>query len=468
MATTILMHMKESPGIPHIHLKNAIDYILDVKHDGAKTDYGTFVGGNSGTDHREILNNFLDTKDLFGKRDGRQGYHFVVSFAPGETDKDTAFSVVKAFCEEYLGDAYDYVFALHTDKGHLHGHIIFNSVNRLDGYKYHYKKGDWERYIQPVTDRVCMEYGLKPLTFEEKRVGLSYAEWQQKNKGVVNKQDILKADIDYAIQQSETMEQYISTMKQMGYEMKQHYSYKEKRSFITYSMNEGDGKVFRRRDRRLGSGYRFDEIVQRVKTKDGIRTYEDILEQLNRKAEPYLRSTMLKGSRTFYRLYQAVNYYRLPNPFVVPSAQVRKDMVRLDKLLEDCRYLKEHQLPDAAALKQKRQFLQEKMEELKSERKTYYRIKDMMRSEDGELLEEYRALARQLMSVEQTHSDRFEEIEDRMEEIKSILPHDYLEAEDRVAAINQELKRIKKENGVIDHLLGTETAELRPDIILKK
>lgn len=77
-------------------------------------------------------------------------------------------------------------------------------------------------------------------------------------------------------------------------------------------------------------------------------------------------------------------------------------------------------------------------------------------------------LARQLMSVEQTHSDRFEEIEDRMEEIKSILPHDYLEAEDRVAAINQELKRIKKENGVIDHLLGTETAELRPDIILKK
>lgn len=107
MATTILMHMKESPGIPHIHLKNAIDYILDVKHDGAKTDYGTFVGGNSGTDHREILNNFLDTKDLFGKRDGRQGYHFVVSFAPGETDKDTAFSVVKAFCEEYLGDASD-------------------------------------------------------------------------------------------------------------------------------------------------------------------------------------------------------------------------------------------------------------------------------------------------------------------------------------------------------------------------
>lgn len=468
MATTILMHMKESPGIPHAHLRNAIDYILDVKHDGAKTDYGTFVGGNSGTDHREILDNFLDTKDLFGKRDGRQGYHFVLSFAPGETDKETAFATIKDFCEEYLGDSYDYVFALHTDKGHLHGHIVFNSVSRLDGYKYHYKKGDWEKYIQPVTDRVCMQHGLQPLTFEEKKVGLSYAEWMRKNKGSVNKQDILKADIDYAVQQSETVEEYISTMKQMGYVLKQHYSYKEKKSFITYCLDEGDGKVFRRRDRRLGSGYRLEEIAQRVKTKEGLKTYEDILEQLNKRAEPHLRSARLKGSRTFYRLYQTVNYYRLPNPFVVPAGQVRKDMVRLDKLLEDCRYLKEHHVPDAGTLMKKGKRLQQKQEDLKAERKKYYRIKDMMQPEDVLLLEEYRILTRQLMSVEQIHSDSFEGIEDRLNELQSILPYDYLEAEDRIAAINQQLKSIKKEKGVIDHLLGTETAELRPELILKK
>lgn len=72
------------------------------------------------------------------------------------------------------------------------------------------------------------------------------------------------------------------------------------------------------------------------------------------------------------------------------------------------------------------------------------------------------------MSVEQIHSDSFEGIEDRLNELQSILPYDYLEAEDRIAAINQQLKSIKKEKGVIDHLLGTETAELRPELILKK
>lgn len=83
-----------------------------------------------------------------------------------------------------------------------------------------------------MTDRVCMQHGLQPLTFEEKKVGLSYAEWMRKNKGSVNKQDILKADIDYAVQQSETVEEYISTMKQMGYVLKQHYSYKEKKVLL--------------------------------------------------------------------------------------------------------------------------------------------------------------------------------------------------------------------------------------------
>ena len=89
----------------------------------------------------------------------------------------------KEFAKKYLGENYDYVFAIHTDKKHIHSHLIFNSVSRTDGYKYRYENGDWERYIQPVTDEICMEHGLKPLKFEEnKKKGLSYAEWNEKEK----------------------------------------------------------------------------------------------------------------------------------------------------------------------------------------------------------------------------------------------------------------------------------------------
>lgn len=116
LAITKLMHMKEAVGVPHRHLANAIQYILDEKNNEEKTEHGLYVGGNAGYDSGEILKTFLDTKELFGKKNGRQGYHFVISFAPGEVTADEAYQITREFCEKYLGDSYDHVFAVHTDK----------------------------------------------------------------------------------------------------------------------------------------------------------------------------------------------------------------------------------------------------------------------------------------------------------------------------------------------------------------
>ena len=97
------MHMKEAVGVPHRHLANAIQYILDEKNNEEKTEHGLYVGGNAGYDSGEILKTFLDTKELFGKKNGRQGYHFVISFAPGEVTADEAYQITREFCEKYLG-----------------------------------------------------------------------------------------------------------------------------------------------------------------------------------------------------------------------------------------------------------------------------------------------------------------------------------------------------------------------------
>lgn len=83
LAVTKLMHMKEAPTVPHRHLANAVKYILDEKNNEAKTCDGLYVGGNAGYDSEDIIKTFLDTKELYGKLHGRQGYHFVISFEPG-------------------------------------------------------------------------------------------------------------------------------------------------------------------------------------------------------------------------------------------------------------------------------------------------------------------------------------------------------------------------------------------------
>ena len=166
MATTILKNLKEAKkGNPAAHLRNAITYIMNPE----KTENGLWVTGNCGITSDEIYNAMMETKNVFQKKWGRQGYHFVISFPPGETDEKTCFSIGKEFCENYFGDRYEYVMAVHNDHEHMHCHIVFNSVGRLDGSKYRYVDGDWEKYIQPLTDSLALKHGLSKLEYEKGR-----------------------------------------------------------------------------------------------------------------------------------------------------------------------------------------------------------------------------------------------------------------------------------------------------------
>lgn len=467
MAITRLMHMKEGLAYPHEHLRNAIDYILDIKHDGAKTQHGVLVGGNSGTDHKEVLENFLETKRAFGKTDGRQGYHFVISFGKGETDAATAYAVVQEFCKKYLGDAYDHVFAIHDDKEHMHGHIIFNSVSRLDGYKYHYKKGDWEKYIQPVTDRVCEEHGLAPLTYEEERTGVSYASWAAQQKGKVNWTAIMRADIDFAIQRASTYEEFESIMQQMDYHLKMGYSGLHQKNFLYYQFVDETGKEHNRRSTHKNmAGYGPEEIRERIRTKAGSRSYEEIMKNLSSRAGKYmkLQHGILRSTQTYKRLYQAVSYYKLPNPYAVPAGRVRKDMIRLDRLIEECRYLQEKHITDRRELEKRLMVLNEKQQELLAKRKILYSIQDGMDTEQLSWMEQYNSLQRQLMQTDARDS-RFEKIEDAIHALEAKVPHEMLEVKIRIEEYRKEIASVRKEKRLIQRLLE---AEVKKDMSVTK
>lgn len=456
MAITKLMHMKEAPGRPHDHLKNSIEYILDVKHGGKKTAWGQLVGGNSGTDHEEILENFLETKREYGKTDGRQGYHFVISFAKGETEEGISYKIIKEFCEQYLGDNYDYVFAVHNDKEHLHGHIIFNSVSRTDGSKYHYKKGDWEKHIQPITDGLCVEHGLSALTFSTERTGVSYASWAAEHEGKLNWTHIIRADVDYAIQQAGSFEEFQTVLQNMNYQIRTGYSQKRKAAYLTFCFLSQDGKEHRRRSYRMAEGYSPQEIRQRIQTKEGSKSYEDIVNRLSRRAAGYGKPAVLKSVQTYKRLYQAVSYYKLPNPYAVPAEQVRKDMLRLDRLLEECTYLKINQVKGEKELEKRRALLDKKQKELLANRKKLYGIQDGMEPEKLQAMEEYHQLQKRMTQEEQKGSDLFEEIEEQMLQMERLFPPELLEVKSRIENYGKEIADIRKEIRLLQRIQKTE------------
>lgn len=447
MAITKLMHMKEGKTRAGAHLKNSIDYILDVKHDGAKTGYGLWVGGNSGTESPEIFQTMLDTKADWQKPGGRQGYHFVISFLPGEVDEAKAFQVVQEFCESYLGNHYDYVFAIHNDQDHLHGHIVFNSVCRTTGYKYRYEKGDWEKKIQPITDRVCKKHDINPLVYDpEEKKGRSYVEQMTEKNGKPNQKKIIQGDIDYAIAISETYEDFLEQMKSFGYRTRTWYSQKHHRDCLTFYPPK---PLQARRDYILGPGYFLPDIQRRIKLKTERKQIMHSPGIKKRIVQKNLRAKSVNRYQVVpvQRLFRSQWYHSL-NPYRLDAYQVRKDHLQAERLAEQCRYLLQNQIKDTDQLRHRKTELLEEERLLKGTRSTAYANLDR---EEQRAAEEYQTLAAQLQKTPEWE-DAFEEIQNRMEELEVSHPEAvlYSRTPDRA---NQRMQEIRKERRIINRIL---------------
>lgn len=157
MAILKQMHLKADKGAdPSRHLRNCLDYILKPQ----KCDHGRLAGAkNCVAESNMAYELMMRTKKAHGKLHGRQGYHYVLSFARDEVTPETALEITEKFVDEYLQGQYEAVYAVHTDTAHIHSHIVFNSVG-LSGYKYHAPKGEWEHVILPIVNDLCAQYGL--------------------------------------------------------------------------------------------------------------------------------------------------------------------------------------------------------------------------------------------------------------------------------------------------------------------
>lgn len=218
MAISKILHMNDCGKAFHgKHLKTAITYITVPE----KTQNGRLVSAvNCQIEH--AYEQMKSTKQKFGKIDKRQGYHIILSFQENETDLDIVFELAGRFVDEYLASNYEVIYAVHDNTSHPHAHIVFNSVSFRTGKKFHYKKGDWEREIQPITNRLCMEYGLFTIEFKDKtqKSRDAYQEWNVYRDGKFVWNKMVARDVDACILQSRNYDDFIEMLSDKGYEVK--------------------------------------------------------------------------------------------------------------------------------------------------------------------------------------------------------------------------------------------------------
>ena len=262
LAATRLIALHKNKGITVAAcLKNRTDYIENPD----KTEQGQFVSSYA-CSALTADEEFMLTKRQYDLVNGRRqksdviAYQIRQSFRPGEITAEEANKVGYELAMRFTKGKHAFVVATHTDRQHIHNHVIFNST-ALDGSR---KFRDFffsALAVQRLSDLICLEHQLsviekKPYRERQKRVLYPPKE---------SNRDRLCGIIDTILAEKPgDYEAFLQKLEQQGYEVKRG----------KYTAVKGKGQKRFIRFRTLGTGYGEDEIKAVLEGKANHQPYQ--------------------------------------------------------------------------------------------------------------------------------------------------------------------------------------------------
>ncbi len=183
--------------------------------------------------------------------------HYIQSFDPQDNvSPELAHRIAKAFARKTFGDDCQIVIATHTDKNHIHNHLIINTYS-ISGQKFNANKTTLNK-IKNYSDRTCLAFGIQPYDKSKgKGKTMAYNEWQHKNNGTSWKQKI-RIDIDRLIGKVKNLDELLAELETQGYAVKRG----------KYISIKADGQKRFVRTKTLGEDYTTDSLVSRIRWND--------------------------------------------------------------------------------------------------------------------------------------------------------------------------------------------------------
>ncbi|MCM1500060.1 MAG: relaxase/mobilization nuclease domain-containing protein [Clostridium sp.] len=246
-------------------VNKAVDYICNP----AKTDDGILIS-SYGCSPETAAYDFKFSLSKTKQSDPNKAYHLIQAFLPGEVTYKEAHQIGVELADRLLEGKYSYIVTTHTDKGHVHNHIIFCAADNIDHKKYHDCKKTYYN-IRNLSDALCREHELSVITPRENNVGKergrgkTYKEWQANKSGLSWKEQ-LKNDIDEAIKDAETYEECIERIRAKGYEIKGDNFGENAHKFISFRPLNRE-RFVRGSAKSLGMEYTREQIKKRIEEK---------------------------------------------------------------------------------------------------------------------------------------------------------------------------------------------------------
>ena len=217
MAVTRIIPIRGSKGQSVIKsLAERTDYVKNPE----KTENGSLIYAY-GCTPQLVAAEFALSKRQYAQRTGCKApgviaYHIRQSFKPGEITPEEANLVGRELAERFLKGKHAYIVCTHTDRRHIHNHIIFNSTALDNAAKFN-NYFNTSRAVARLSDLICLERNLSVISNPGRGTNTSYGHWLGDKKQPSHR-DVLRAAIDDALaRKPKTFDELIQLVRESGY-----------------------------------------------------------------------------------------------------------------------------------------------------------------------------------------------------------------------------------------------------------
>lgn len=255
MAATRLIPLHVNKGkTASQSLKDRLDYAENPE----KTEGGQLVDSYE-CDPRLAWQEFMLCRNeyLASRRSARDSdviaYQIRQAFKPGEVTPEEANRIGYELAMRFTKGKHAFTVSTHTDRAHVHNHIIFNAVDLTAEKKF--RNFFLSSYaLRRLSDIICVEHGLSII--EEK----PRHEWQKRTayQKTLSHREILRMDLNEIMEKRpDSFDSLLRSLEEYGYEIKHgaHISVRSKKMnrFIRF--------------RSLGAGYSETELKKAIEEK---------------------------------------------------------------------------------------------------------------------------------------------------------------------------------------------------------
>ena len=339
-------------------LQQAVDYALNKE----KTEQDLFCS-SIGCTLETAFADMCRVKQMWHKEGGVQGFHLVQSFAAGEGSPELVHQIGMELAEQLLGGRFQAVVATHLNTGHLHNHIVWNSVSMTDGKKYRSNARTYVTQVRRISDQLCRKHHLSVIDTEKsEKAARPYAQWLAERDGRPTWKTPIRQDVDAAVLAAFTWNQFVRELEKKG------YSFCLQGKYFTLKPPGRDRPV---RFKTLGEHYTPDAIQKRIlEPKPFLPAGKKSRRRKLRTGGKPLRK--LTGLRALYFSY-LYKMGALPKKPARSGFAVREDIRRLDKRIEQMKFLSEHRIDSREQLAALEKETEIEISELLRKRRMLYR-----------------------------------------------------------------------------------------------